>query len=243
MPEPANWAQLTNETVFVTREGLIVAGFGRWQLACARNETKLRCFQVQLSPEEALVFTLRHHQPRRGWIAFIRICVALSLEPWLKQRARQNMRTGGQLKGLTNLSNADRVDVRRQIATLGGTGTGNVNKVKAILRDAHPHIISALENDLLSIHRAWKWCKLPKAQQKLEFSRFEDTRNERKILQACICASAKPCSNSLEIIAALQDCEVQNPGSIMIRSGDRRKKTVVILGEDVRSGYLKLNPD
>jgi len=69
------------------------------------------------------------------------------------------MSAGGKYKGSTNLSEADRIDARQRIAQRAGTGTGNVSKVKAILRSAHPNIITALQNGLLSIHRAWLWSK------------------------------------------------------------------------------------
>jgi hypothetical protein len=95
---------------------------------------------------------------------------------------------------------------------------GNVSKVKAILRSAHPNIITALQNGVLSIHRAWLWSKLPKLQQRVEFARYEEERTQRKILHEFL---PKPASVSLDLaqlIEALQRLEARQPGSIAIRT-------------------------
>jgi hypothetical protein len=92
------------------------------------------------------------------------------------------MSAGGKYKGLTNLSEADRIDARRRIAKRAGTGTGDASKVNTNRRSAHPNIIVALQNGWLSIHRAWLWSKLPKLQQRVEFTRSEEERTQRKIL-------------------------------------------------------------
>jgi hypothetical protein len=143
---------------------------------------EINCIEYPLGEDEALQFILTHHQTRCVWNDFVRIRLALTLEPTLQQGALDNMRAGGKYKGSTNLSEADRIDVREEIARRSGTGTGNVGKVKAILLRAHPNIIAALQNGLLSIHRAWLWTKLPKLQQRLEFARYEEERTQREIL-------------------------------------------------------------
>jgi hypothetical protein len=127
---------------------------------------------------------------------------------------------------------ADRIDVREEIAKRAGTGTGNVGKVKAILRSAHPNIIAALQNGLLKIHRAWLWSKLPKLQQRVEFARYEEERTQRKILHEFL---PKPASVSLDlaqVVEALQRLEALQPGSIAVRASRRLRCTVVTLGQD-----------
>jgi hypothetical protein len=196
----------------------------------ARRE--IHCIEYPLSEDESLQFIITYHQSRRGWNDFVRICLALKLEASLPQRARDNMSAGGKYKGSTNLSKADRIDVREEIAKRAGTGTGNVGKVKAILRRAHPNIIAALQNGWLSIHRAWLWSKLPKLQQRVEFARYEEERTQRKILGEF---SPKPASVSFEpphVIEALQRLEARQPGSIAIRTSRRLQHTVVTLGQD-----------
>jgi hypothetical protein len=231
-----NVARLKNQSVpepiLITTNGTILAGFGLWRLAVFERRHEIHCIEYPLGEDESLQFILTYHQSRRGWNDFVRICLALKLEPSLQQRARDNMSAGGKYKGSTNLSEADRIDARQRIAKRAGTGTGNVSKVTAILRSAHPNIIAALQNGLLSIHRARLWSKLPKLQQRVEFARYEEERTQRKILHEFL---PKPASVSLDpaqVIEALQRVEAQQPGSIDIRASRRRRRTVVILGQD-----------
>jgi hypothetical protein len=229
-------ARLKNQSIpqpiLITTNGTIVAGFGNWRLAMLEGRHEINCIEYPLSEDEALQFILTHHQTRCGWNDFVRIRLALTLEPNLQQRGLDNMRAGGKCKGSANLSGADRIDVREKIARRAGTGTGNVGKVKAILRSAHPNIITALQNGLLSIHRAWLWTKLPKLQQRVEFGRYEEERTQRKILHVFL---PKPASGSLDpahVIESIQRLEARQPGSIAIRTSRRLRRTVVILGQD-----------
>jgi len=56
------------------------------------------------------------HRRSNGLNAFSRILLALELELDFKKKARSNQRSGGQAKGSSNLTEADRVDVRSEIA-------------------------------------------------------------------------------------------------------------------------------
>lgn len=220
------------DPILITRNGTILAGFGRWRLALFEGQNEIHCIEYPLSEDEALQFIISHHQAQRGWNAFVRIRLALKRERYFQQRALDNMHAGGKYKGSTNLSEADRIDVRQEIAKLAGTGTSNVSKVKAILRSAHPNIIAALQNGLLSIHRAWLWSKLLKLEQRLEFARHEEERTQRKILHEFLPKPANVSIDPAQVIDALQRLEARQPGSIDIHASRRRRRTVVILGQD-----------
>jgi hypothetical protein len=153
------------EPIRITTNGTILVGFGRWRLATLEGRHEILCLEYPLSDDEALQVILTHHRPARGWNAFVRIALALTLQPYFQQKALENMRAGGKYKGSTNLPKADRIDVRQEIARAAGTGPGNVDKVKKILVHAHPSIIAALQNDRVKIHRASEWCKLSKSDQ------------------------------------------------------------------------------
>jgi hypothetical protein len=112
-----------------------------------------------------LAFILAHHQTQRGWNAFVRVRLALTLKPSLQHRALNNMRSGGKYKGLANLPEAHHVDVRQQLADLAGVCPRNVGNVESILELAHPTLIEALKNGTLKIHRAMEFCRLPQAEQ------------------------------------------------------------------------------
>lgn len=220
------------ELILITTDGTILAGIGRWRSAIFNGTHELNCIEYQLSEDESLRFIIRHYQPQRGWNAFVRIRLALKQERFFQQRALDNMKAGGKYKGSAILSEADRIDVRQEIAKLAGTGTGNVSKVKAILSCAHPNIIAALQNGLLSIHRAWLWSKLPKLEQRVEFARYEEKRTERTDLREFLVKPVSVPHDPAQVIEALQRAEAQQPGSIDIRVSQRRRRTLVALGQD-----------
>src|SRR5271163_1039072 len=132
---------IDQEPLLVTKERTILDGHARWELARLRGISTLSCREYDLSEEEALLWLIRKHQRSDGLNAFCRILLALELEPWFKARARCNQQLGGQKKGSSNLSEADRLDVRSEIAAAAGVSTGNVSKVKQLASFAHPQVL------------------------------------------------------------------------------------------------------
>jgi hypothetical protein len=220
------------EPIIVTPDGTILAGFGAWRFAKSEGIAVVHCIEYPIGEGEILPFILRYHQPRHSWNSFVRISIAGRLKPALQQRALDNMRAGGKNKGSTNLSKADRIDVRQQIAKLAGTGTGNVTKVETILERAHPNIIVALQNNLLSIHRAWQWCKLSKSEQREEFARYEEERTRQKLVRGLSIGESKVSRDPAQVIEALQLKENQEPGSVAIQTS-LSARTTIVLGQDL----------
>ena len=226
----SQYVQSVLEPIVITESGVILAGFGRWRLALFEGQAQVPCLIYPLTDEEVLPFILTHHRPSHVWNDFVRIRLALTQKPDFQQKALANMRSGGKCKGSTNLLEADRINVCRQIANLAGTGTTNVGKVETILRKAHPNITAALQNGSLRIHPAWSWCKLSKLEQLDEFGRYEEKRTRRKILQEL--SERRPGALQLsEVVEVLQRVEARKPGSIVVHTS-RSKLTLVILGED-----------
>jgi hypothetical protein len=129
-----------------------------------------------LSEEEALRWLIQSHRPSWGLNAFSRVLIALDLEPLLNERAHANQQLGGQHKGLSSLTEAQKVDSRSELASAAGVSSGNVRKVKQLIESAHPMIKQALKADEISIHLAWQWSRLP-AQEQIE--KLEEHRSCR----------------------------------------------------------------
>lgn len=229
--------QFAAEPILITTNGTILAGFGRWRLAVFEGTHEIRCIEYPLSDDEALQFILTHHQSRCGWNAFVRIHLALTLEPNLQQRALDNMRSGGKYKGWANLPEAQHIEVRQEIARVAGVGARNVSNVRTILQTAHPRLKEALRDGTLTINRAIQFCKLPRAEQLEQFIRYSEERATNKVIRQSI-ARAKEKKTSLEVVAvldALRQQEARQPGSVAVRVG-RHKRTVVLIGQDLLTG-------
>jgi ParB-like chromosome segregation protein Spo0J len=221
------------DPILITTNGTILAGFGRWRLAVFEGRRELNCIEYQLNDDESLQFILAHHQSRNGWNDFIRIRLALALEPDFQRRGVDNMRAGGKIKGLANLPEAQQIDVRKEIARAAGVSDRNVSNVRTILKVAHPRLVEALKTSTLSINRAIQFCKLPRRAQLEQFVRYSEERATNKVIRRSI-PQPKEKKATLDVLAvldALQCQEARQPGSVAVRVG-RHKRTVVLVGQD-----------
>lgn len=164
------------EPIVITRGRAIIDGYARWQLAQRQGFTTILCLEHDLTDEESLRWLIQSHRPSRGLNAFCRILLALDLEPFLQEQARANQRTGGRNKNASNLTEANALDVRSEVAAAAGVSTGNVTKVKQLKRMADPRIEQSVRAGQISIHRAWQWSRLPHQQQLRELEEYQSRK-------------------------------------------------------------------
>lgn len=222
------------EPILITTKGTIISGFSEWHAAVKDSRHTVDCIEYSLNDEEAIQFMLIQHQPRRAWNSFTRIRLALELEPFFQAKALANQTAGGKYKGSANLPKPERIDVRQEIANVAGVGSRNVGNVRIILKKADKRIVEALQNGMLTIHRAVQWCSLSRTQQVEEFARYNVDRTTSKVIRQAI-AHKKPVKTPADPIAlldALQTHEKQEPGSIIVRPS-RGKQTVILIGLDL----------
>ncbi|MGA2370788.1 MAG: hypothetical protein ACLPPV_16185 [Candidatus Korobacteraceae bacterium] len=234
--------QSAAEPILITTNGTVLAGLGRWRFALFDRIHEIPCIEYQLSEDESLQFMLSHHQTRRGWNAFFRIRLALTLEPYFQQRALENMRAGGKYKGLANLPEAQHIDVRQEIAGAAGVGARNVSNAKTILKNAHRRLIAALLNGTLTINGAMPFCTLPKAEQLEALIRRSEDREINKVIRKSIGQprQEKTTADVATLLDALQQQETRQPGSVLLQVG-RFKRTVILIGQDLltRTAFSK----
>jgi hypothetical protein len=222
------------EPILITTNGTILAGFGRWRLAVSEGSHQISCIEYELSEDDSLPFILTHHQTRRGWNAFVRICLALTLEPDLQQKALDNMRDGGKYKGLANLPNVQRINVRKEVADAAAVGARNVANVKTLLNLAHPRLMEALRDGTLTINGAMQLCKLPRGEQLEQFIRYSEERAIRKVIRQSVSRPRreKPNPNLSAVLETLRLQETQHPGSVVVQVG-RFQRTLILIGRDL----------
>jgi hypothetical protein len=171
------------DPLIITQDHIILDGFARWTLARLQGRSTLECIQYEMSESEALQNLLQRHRRSSGLNDFIRICLALELEPFLKSKGRAKQQAGGQNKGSSTLTAAARLDVRKDIAHIAGVSVGNVTKVKQLTTNPHSDIIKALREKELSIHRAWLWGKLPPEEQQEQLWLHQSKKGIRKTIR------------------------------------------------------------
>jgi hypothetical protein len=227
------------EPLVITLDHIIIDGYARWGLARLQGRPTLPCILYKMSEVEALESLLQRHRRSSGLNDFIRICLALELEPLFKEKARANQQAGGQNKGSSNLTEAGRLDVRNEIARLAGVSVGNVTKVKQLTTTAHSDIIRALREKELSIHRAWLWSKLSSEEQREALWRYQSEGGIRKIIRNLVSGyrpksspSAPEVGDLIRLLGALQSGKL---GSVRVLSIKVPGKTIFVTEELSRS--------
>jgi hypothetical protein len=228
--------QLLLEPLRITKLGIILSGVGEWQLAVFERKQYLYCIEYDLDNNQALQFILERSGTQKGLNDFVRIRLALTLEDYLRAKGLENMSAGGKHKGLTNSPNLTPIDVRRSIAKVAGTGTGNVDKVRTILQKAHPNIICGLQKSVLRIHRAWTWCNLSKTDQLKTFHELEEGLSTRKTARKINKTGIPPSLTTPQILQSLERFETLYPGQVRVRRTGRRE-TVILVGDDVMNEF------
>jgi hypothetical protein len=174
------------EPIVITRKGLIVGGYARWELARRQGRQTILCLEYDLTEEEALRWLIQRHRPSQGLNAFNRAVLALDLEPALQETARANQQWGGQNKGSSSLTEAQTLNVRSKIAAAADVSPGTLDKVRKV-KSADPKIQEATRAEEISIHMASQWCRLSAHQQlkKLEEYRGRKGTNQtsRRLIQ------------------------------------------------------------
>jgi hypothetical protein len=152
------------EPLTITRDHTVLDGYARWELARQQSAKALPCLEFDLTEAEALRWLIQRHRRSKGLNDYCRILLALDLEPWLKEQARSNQQLGGQQKGSSNLTDADRMDVRSKLAAAAGVSTGNLSKARHLAATSDPLLQQALRTGEVSIHRASLWLRDPPKQ-------------------------------------------------------------------------------
>jgi hypothetical protein len=225
-----------SESIEITTSGIIIGGFTVWHDAASKGQAIVECIEHVLTDEQALEFIIRHHQPRRTWNNFVRVVLALELEPHFQKKALANQIAGGKYKGLANLPRAEHVDVREEIATIAGVSGRTVSNVKMILEKAAPGIIEALQHGTLTINRALPLCSLPRWKQMEHLDACQMER-ANKVIRHAISKSEMQRGRAGAVLEALIQQEARDPGSVLLRVGTRQQ-TVVLLGQDLLSAPL-----
>jgi hypothetical protein len=223
------------DPLVITLDGAILDGYARWELARHQERSALLCIEYELSEEEGLCWLLQRHRTVRGLNGFCRTLLALELEPRLQERARSNQRAGGQQRGLSKLTEADRLNVRAEIAAAAGVSAGNVSKVRQLVATAHPAIREALRQGEVSIHKAWLWSNRSSAEQRELLERYQSERGIKKTIRKLISrhrqkgtASLRHFVDLFERLAALESSNSSSVGVAVVRAPG---KTVFVTEE------------
>jgi hypothetical protein len=172
-----SWDELAfRHPIVITRKGIIIEGYDRWQLARQRSRPEVLCLEYELNDFDSCVWLIYTNRRSRSLNAFALILLAVELEPFLREKALANQIAGGRNKNSSDLTKAAHIHVRSETARISGASSGNVSKVKALVQTIIPEIRQALLDGEIRIHRAHQWSQLPAEQQ---LAALEDHRSRQ----------------------------------------------------------------
>ena len=153
------WDTSSHAPISITKDGKVLKGLEEWELGQRRNLQKVNCLEFDLKEEEIVHWILDHYRKVEQFNDFVRIVIALKLKPFLHERAKENERLGGLLKGSINLPEALRIDCRAQIAGAANVADRQVSDVEFLLSKAIRPLLDALRGGEVSIHKACEWVR------------------------------------------------------------------------------------
>jgi hypothetical protein len=174
--------------IVITRDGLIMDGYARWELAKAKGRPTLLCLEYEFTVEQALEWLIQMHHSSHGFCAFIRIELALELEPYFQKKATLNQQAGAREKGSSKLTIAEKVNSRKEVARLAHASLGNVHKVKHILAQGCRSLQEAVRSEEISINLADMWSDSTEAEQQERLRVLRIERGIRKKARQLVAA-------------------------------------------------------
>lgn len=140
----------------VTWNGVIIDGHNRHEI-CTRLGIQYQTVEREFANREAArEWIIRNQFGRRNLSSFVRAELSLVLETIIAARARE--RQGARTDLCPNLDKSE-VHVLDELAAIAGTSSGNIHKVKTVLRDAPEPVKNAARANEISTHRAYQITK------------------------------------------------------------------------------------
>jgi ParB-like chromosome segregation protein Spo0J len=177
--------------LIVTSKGIVIDGYARLEVARLQGRATVECIEYNISEEEALHRLLLCHRPSAGLAPFSRIVMARDLAKSLREKALQHQQAGGKSKGSSKLTEAEKVEVRQQIATAASVSVGTLSHALAVLKTGDPEILRALCNGEIKIDRAWRWSKESRVCQCEKLKLYRRHRGMERIAQKLVARQVK----------------------------------------------------
>jgi hypothetical protein len=117
--------------------------------------------------------------------------MARDLGKSLREKALQHQQSGGKSKASSKLTEAEKVDVRKEIAAAAGVSVGSLSHTSQLTRTADPEILRALCNGEIKIDRAWRWSKESRSHQRESLKLYRRHRGMEKVAEKLIARQLK----------------------------------------------------
>lgn len=151
-----------------------------------------------------------------------------------------NQGAGGRTKGSSKLTEAERVDVRSEIAAAAGVSLGNVTKVKQVMATTCTELQDALRGGEVSIHRGWLWREMSSENQRRALMLYRGEKGVKRTIRRLISKHMSKNAVSAESIGfaglARRLSQLQSPhlSSVAVAAVDVPGKALFVTEELLR---------
>jgi ParB-like chromosome segregation protein Spo0J len=177
--------------LIVTSDGIVIDGYARLEVARLQGRTTVECIESNISEEEALRRLLLCHRPSPGLPPYTRIAMARGLAKSFKEKALHHQQAGGKSKGSSKLPQAEKVDVRKEIAAAAGVSGGTLSHALEVIKNGDQEIVRALCNGEIKIDRGWRWSKESRSHQRESLKLYRRRRGMERIAQKLVTRQVK----------------------------------------------------
>ncbi|NME70553.1 ParB/Srx family N-terminal domain-containing protein [Flammeovirga aprica] len=137
-------------------KNLLIDGHHRYRVTGHYHQLPVRYLEHLHTLEDVKLWMLKNQLGRRNLIDAERIDIALKITEFMQDKAKQNQSKGGKDKGLSKLTEAEKVNTREEVVKLSGASSGNIAKFKKIKKEAPSFILSQVLSGETSIHKAYQ---------------------------------------------------------------------------------------
>jgi len=177
--------------LIVTSSGIVIDGYARLEVARLQGRAIVECVEYDISEEEALRRLLLCHRPSPGLVPFSRIAMARDLAKSFKEKALQHQQAGGKSKGSSKLTEAQKVEVRKELAAAAGVSVGTLSHALEVLKTGDQEIVRALCNGEIKIDRAWRWSKESRVCQCENLKLYRRHRGMERVAEKLVARQVK----------------------------------------------------
>ena len=117
--------------------------------------------------------------------------MARDLAKSLREKALQHQQAGGKSKGSSKLTEAEKVEVRKEIAAAAGVSVGTLSHALEVLKTGDPEILRALGNGEIKIDRAWRWSKESRSHQRESLKLYRRHRGMERVAEKLVARQVK----------------------------------------------------
>lgn len=134
---------------------MLIDGHNRWNISLHHAGIPFETVNKDFADmDEAKLWTIRNQFGRRNLTGFERAELALKMKPLIAKKAKENESKGGQ-----GCQISDKVDTKKELASIAGVSHDTIHKVEAIKNSGDKELVRQVRDGETTINKAYQVVK------------------------------------------------------------------------------------